>query len=116
MSGQAIYNKAKEYLGVPYVRGGTSPSGFDCSGFVYYVHRELGYNTPRESGALLNGGSAGSGAAGDVVCWNGHVGICDGNGNVIHAYGTNNGKVKINSIADVSRWDGRAVLGYRRYY
>ena len=52
MSGQAIYNKATEYLNVPYVEKGTSPSGFDCSGFVYYVHRELGYNTPRNSGDL----------------------------------------------------------------
>jgi hypothetical protein len=46
-SGNKIVAKAKQYLGVPYKWGGTTPSGFDCSGFVYYVLRSLGYNASR---------------------------------------------------------------------
>ena len=43
----AIVATAKKYIGVPYVFGGTTPSGFDCSGFLQYVFRELGYVIPR---------------------------------------------------------------------
>ena len=52
-----------------------------------------------------------SGAAGDIVCWSGHVGICDGAGNVIHSYNANH-NIRKDSIANVSKWDGRKVLGY----
>ena len=116
MSGKAIVTTAKSLLGIPYVYGGASKSGFDCSGFVQYVLKQHGISVPHSSDSIYKGGKNGSGAAGDVVCWSGHCGICDGAGNVIHAYGTKNGKVKINAISDVSRWDNRKVLGYRRYW
>ena len=116
MSGKAIVTTAKSLLGIPYVQGGASKSGFDCSGFVQYVLKQHGISVPHSSDSIYKGGKNGSGAAGDVVCWSGHCGICDGAGNVIHAYGTKNGKVKINAISDVSRWDNRKVLGYRRYW
>ena len=116
MSGKAIVEKAKTFLGTPYVRGGTTPDGFDCSGFVCYVLKLFNIKASNSPDALLKGGKAGTGAAGDVVCWKGHVGFCDGTGQVVHAYGSNPGSVRINNIADCSRWDNRPVLGYRRYY
>ena len=98
MSGGDIVNTANSLKGTKYKYGGTTPEdGFDCSGFVYYCHQKNGYSTPRTSGSLYNGGSDGDGSAGDVVCWDGHVGICDGSGNVIHAYGTTNGKDRTDS-------------------
>ena len=115
-TGQQIVNKAKQYLGVKYVQGGASPSGFDCYGLVQYVLKSFGISVPHSANSIFQGGKAGTGAAGDVVCWNGHCGFCDGNGNVIHAYGTTNGCVKINKISDCSRWDNRQVRGYRRYW
>ena len=73
-------------------------------------------NCPLNSGDLLKGGKAGNKSIGEVVCWKGHVGIYDGAGNVIHAYGTNNGCVKINSVNDVCKWNNKQVVGYRRYF
>ena len=116
MSGEDIVKTANSLLGTKYKYGGSTVDGFDCSGFVYYCHQQNGYTTPRTSSSLYTGGSGGDGSAGDVVCWDGHVGICDGSGNVIHAYGTTNGKVRTDSITNVSKWDNRTVKGYRRYW
>ena len=46
-SGDAVVSEANKYLGTPYVWGGSSPSGFDCSGLVYYALNEAGINVPR---------------------------------------------------------------------
>ena len=91
----SIADFAKQFLGTPYVWGGTSPSGFDCSGFTQYVMKKFGINIPRVSYQQGNGGKAvGSGdlQVGDLVFWdnssrnNGadHVGIFIGNGKYIH--------------------------------
>lgn len=66
----AIISTAKKYIGVPYVWGGTTPSGFDCSGFIQYVFAKHGINLPRTSAEQYNVGSSVSKAnlkAGDLV-------------------------------------------------
>ena len=84
---------------------------YDCSGFTQYVYSLHGKSIPRTSGEQYNKGTKSNGAAGDIVCWSGHVGICDGNGNVIHSYNANH-NIRKDSIANVSKWDKRQVLGY----
>lgn len=91
--GQSIVNAASKYIGVKYVYGGTSPSGFDCSGLVQYACREVGISVNRTSRAQYSNGVAVSKSnlqAGDLVFFSkgkgiSHVGIYAGNGQVIHA-------------------------------
>ncbi len=84
-----LISYAKQFIGVPYVWGGTTPSGFDCSGLVQYVYRNsLGVRLPRVSQAQRNVGTRVSRAQalpGDMVNYNHHVGIYLGNGYMIHA-------------------------------
>lgn len=92
-NGQRVVDIAANYVGVPYVYGGQSPSGFDCSGFTSYVYSQLGINLPHSSSA-----QAGYGVAveksdlmpGDLLFFNtrggiSHVGLYVGNGQFIHA-------------------------------
>lgn len=79
---------ARQYIGVPYVWGGATPSGFDCSGFTQYVFKQIGINLPRSSSQQRYAGtvvSASEAQPGDLVWWPGHVGIYTGNGNHIAA-------------------------------
>lgn len=92
--GQRSVETAAQYLGVPYVYGGRSPSGFDCSGLTSYVYQQLGVSIPRTARAQA---AAGVSVAktdlmpGDLVFFNttgggiSHVGIYAGNGSFIHA-------------------------------
>ena len=90
-SSNSVLAYASNFLGVPYVWGGTSPSGFDCSGFVQYVYAHFGVSLPRVSESQQNVGALVSRAnlqPGDLVFFGTpahHVGIYVGNGNMINA-------------------------------
>lgn len=87
--GQQIANYACQFIGNPYVPGGTSlTDGADCSGFVWRVYKDFGYNVPRTSYSLRSVGtevSYSNAQPGDVMCYAGHVGIYIGNGQIVHA-------------------------------
>lgn len=79
---------AMKYLGTPYVYGGSSPRGFDCSGFTQYVYKQAGVNLPRTSGSQTGAGqrvSISNLKSGDLLYGPGHVGIYIGNGQFIHS-------------------------------
>ena len=87
--GKKIANYACQYIGNPYVAGGTSlTSGADCSGFTYRVYADFSYSLPRTSGQQR---SAGTGVSyeeaqpGDLICYDGHVAIYIGGGLIVHA-------------------------------
>lgn len=94
--GQLVVETAKKYLGIPYVYGGTSTAGFDCSGLVQYVFKELGVSINRVAADQTAHGIPVTKAElmpGDVVFFHNtakydtinHVGIYVGDGNFIHA-------------------------------
>jgi len=86
--GAAIVSAAYKYMGVPYVWGGASMSGVDCSGLVMKAHEAIGVKLYHYSGSIGSGGVSVAKAnrqPGDVVCYVGHVGIYVGNGMMIHA-------------------------------
>jgi cell wall-associated NlpC family hydrolase len=106
---------AMQYLGVPYVYGGASPSGFDCSGLVMYVFNQIGVSLPHNAAAQYGYGmpvSRDQLQAGDLVFFNGlgHVGIYIGGGQFIHAPHTGD-VVKISSL---SGWYSSTWVGARR--
>lgn len=100
-------------IGVPYVWGGTTTSGFDCSGFTQYCYRQSGVSLPRTSreqfrvGTFIAADNLGALKPGDLVFFGygadpgriHHVGMYIGDGNFIHAPGTGD-HVKISSLAD----------------
>ena len=87
-SGSAILDVAGRYVGVPYVSGGTTPDGFDCSGFTSYVYAQVGINLPRTSGAQGSVGtkvSRDQAQPGDLIWTPGHIAIYAGDNMMIDA-------------------------------
>ena len=106
---------AMRYLGVPYVWGGASPSGFDCSGLVMYVYAQVGISLPHYTVSQYAMGAAVSRSQlepGDIVFFDGlgHEGIYIGNNQFIHAPHTGD-VVKISSL---SGWYSSTYVGARR--
>ena len=106
---------AMQFLGTPYVYGGSSPSGFDCSGFVMYVYAQIGVSLPHNAAAQYGYGTPVDRSQlqpGDLVFFNGlgHNGIYIGGGSFIHSPHTGD-VVKISSI---SGWYSSTWVGARR--
>ena len=112
-----LTRSAMRFIGTPYVFGGTSPSGFDCSGYVQHVFAMLGIAVPRTADAQYYAGhpTVGGMVAGDLVFFQtylpgpSHVGIYLGAGRFIHASGHG---VMVSSLAD-TYWSAR-YLGAKR--
>ena len=121
-----IVEFAKKYIGTPYVYGGSSPRGFDCSGFVSYVYKNFDIKLPRMSSSQAGQGQYipnGKLMPGDLVFFdtsgrnNGrvsHAGLYIGNGNFIHSSNSNGHAVGINSL-DTGYWK-RAYVNGRRFF
>ena len=104
--GQRAVRIAAGELGVPYRYGGSSPSGFDCSGLVAYVYGRLGVRLPHNAAAQYAYGRAvdsGHLLPGDLVFFDGlgHVGVYIGRGRIIHAPRSGE-RVEIQSLASRS--------------
>lgn len=114
--GQKIVEVARTQLGVKYVWGGTTPNkGLDCSGLTQYCHKVVGISIPRVSGdQRIHGKSIGkdpkNALPGDIICYQGHVGIYIGNNQMIHAPRTG----EVVKIASVFR--SKEILDIRRYW
>ena len=88
---------AAKGVGTPYVSGGTSPSGWDCSGYTSWVYSKVGVNLPRTSGAQKGAGkvvSQSEAKPGDLIWRPGHVGIYAGGGQMYDAGSPSSGTSK----------------------
>lgn len=94
-TGQAIVDYACQFIGNPYVWGGTSlTEGADCSGFVQSVFAHFGISLPRTTWDMENVGTPVSydqAVAGDLILYDGHVGIYMGNGEIVNAINSQRG-------------------------
>lgn len=112
--GQSVVDFACQFVGNPYVYGGTSlTNGADCSGFVMSVYNNFGVSLPHSSAADRNVGSAVNGLEnaqpGDIVCYSGHVAIYVGNGQIVHASTSKTGII-------ISSATYRSILSIRRIF
>ncbi|WP_179884875.1 peptidoglycan endopeptidase [Bacillus sp. AFS015802] len=115
----SVVDIAKKYIGTPYAWGGTSPSGFDCSGFIYYVFNQAGQSIARTNteGYYSKSSFVSSPKAGDLVFFENtykagisHMGIYVGNGEFIHA---SDSGVVISKLSN-TYWNPKFV-GYKRF-
>jgi len=114
--GQSVVDIARKHVGAPYRWGGSSPSGFDCSGFVRYVYAQVGVSLPHNAAKQYGHGtpvSRDSLEPGDLVFFDRlrHNGIYVGDGRFIHARQTGK-RVSIASLDD--EWYAAHWAGARR--
>ncbi len=112
--GVAVAEYALQFVGNPYVWGGSSlTNGTDCSGFVMSVYANFGVSLPHSSASDRTQGYAVDGLAnaqpGDLICYSGHVALYIGNGQIVHASNKRTGIV-------VSQADYRKILAIRRIF
>ena len=118
-TGQAVVDYAAQFYGTPYVSGGASPGGFDCSGFTYYVYQQFGVGLPRTASGQASVGTTVSRdalAPGDLVFFDtyggiSHVAIYVGGGQILHA--TQPGDILKYSDMNSSYYSSRYVTAVR---
>lgn len=114
VSGQSVVNYAVQFVGNPYVWGGTSlTKGADCSGFVMKIYEAFGVSLPHSSYKMRSVGysvSASEVQPGDIICYSGHVAIYIGDGKIVHASNRKDG-IKI-----TNNWKYKKVLAIRRIF
>lgn len=111
----SIKTEAEKYTGVKYRYGGTTPNGFDCSGFVQYVYARCGISLPRTVGdiaAVMR--RTNNPLTGDVVVFQNpaHIGIYIGKGNFIHASSSKG--VTVNNLNE--QWFKVRFTGFFTYF
>lgn len=112
--GKAVAEFALQFVGNPYVYGGTSlTDGADCSGFVLSVYKEFGVSLPHSSASDRSQGyavaSLDEAQPGDLICYSGHVALYIGGGQIVHASTSKTGII-------VSKADYRKILAIRRIF
>lgn len=112
--GKAVAEFALQFVGNPYVYGGTSlTNGADCSGFVLSVYKEFGVSLPHSSASDRSQGyavaSLDEAQPGDLICYSGHVALYIGGGQIVHASTSKTGII-------VSKADYRKILAIRRIF
>lgn len=113
--GNAVANYGLQFVGNPYVYGGTSlTNGADCSGFVMSVYANFGVSLPHSSASDRSQGYAVEGGLenaqpGDLICYSGHVAIYIGGGQIVHASNSRTGII-------VSNASYRSILAIRRIF
>lgn len=124
-AGARVVSTGEEYLGVPYKWGGSTPAGFDCSGFVQYIYRDQGVSLPRTSRQMAHAGVSVPAHVsrlreGDLMLFasNGsridHVAIYAGDNRIIHSSSSGNGVRYDDLSSKRGRWYATHVVAARR--